>query len=98
MSACRTSDVTPRRVSRYIAARLIRGPSNPRSGGPTCSLGANPAVDPREAQALLAPARQLTPPADERERFAATTTLDPCACAVRARRRLIGLRRGVNRP
>ena len=29
--------------------------------------GANPAVDPREAQALLAPARQLTPPAAERE-------------------------------
>src|SRR5258708_10213066 len=30
--------------------------------------GASPVVDPREAQALSAPARQLTPQADERER------------------------------
>src|SRR5258708_34149997 len=29
--------------------------------------GASPVVNPREAQALSAPARQLTPPADERE-------------------------------
>jgi len=31
-------------------------------------FGANPAVNPQEAQALLAPARQLTPQADEREK------------------------------
>src|SRR5947209_19834642 len=31
--------------------------------------GASPAVDPREAQALSAPARQLTPQADERGVF-----------------------------
>ncbi len=37
----------------------IRGAGDP-------VFGANPAVKPREAQALLAPARQLTPQADER--------------------------------
>jgi cell wall-associated NlpC family hydrolase len=54
-------------------------------------------VDPREAQALLAPARQLTPPAYERERFAATTIPDPCLGAVRACRRVLCLGCGRNR-
>jgi cell wall-associated NlpC family hydrolase len=61
---------TTRRRNLYIAAT-----PNPRAlksaerGTQIDPLGANSAVNPREAQALLALARQLTPPADERERI-----------------------------
>ena len=78
------------RTIRYIAARLIRGRQIRGAGDPRVP-GANPAVNPREAQALLAPARQLTPQADERERLAGRDS-DPRPCAIRARRRVLGLR------
>src|SRR5205807_8504202 len=52
--------------SLYIAATPNPRATDPRSGG-TEFPGASPVVDPREAQALSAPARQLTPQADERE-------------------------------
>ncbi len=49
----------------------IHGAGDPRFPG------ANLAVNPREAQALLAPARQLTPPADERELLRVTHLIAP---------------------
>src|SRR5205823_4402487 len=53
-------------TSYILPPRRIRGPRHPRSGGPKF-VGASSAVNPRKAQALLAPARQLTPQAHERE-------------------------------
>ena len=72
--ACRTSRKTgARRERRTFRVRswYIAATPNPRASKSaergTQVPGANPVVNPREAQALLAPARQLTPQADERE-------------------------------
>ncbi len=56
----------PWRKRIYCRARRIRGSRKTAERG-TQIPGANFAVNPRKAQALLAPARQLTPQADERE-------------------------------
>ena len=57
--------------------------------------GLGPLCSPREAQALLAPARQLTPPADERDQSALPPLSRSAACGLRVRRRCAGRDRAL---
>jgi hypothetical protein len=66
----------------YIARRLIRGYKIRGAGDPV--PGANLAVNPREAQALSAPARQLTPQACERDQTVRLANLIVSGCAAAA--------------
>ena len=82
---CRAAGCTDRCTGRPLAARiailpprLIRGPEQPWSGGPKSPLGLILPTVRQEAQALLALARQLTPPADEREIVRYLRFLVPC--------------------
>ena len=71
----------PRCDTMYIAATPNPRTTKSAERG-TQVPGANPAVNPREAQALLAPARQLTPQADEREHLRVRHLIapEPCRC------------------
>src|SRR5437660_8152007 len=82
----------PTSVICILPPRQIRGPEKSAERGNQVP-GASPVVNPREAQALSAPARQLTPQAHERER-AGTTSDSPDPRAGGAGRQLERVRRG----
>jgi hypothetical protein len=66
----------------YIAATPNPRATEIRGAGDPHPLGANPVVNPWEAQALLAPARQLTPQADEREDLRVAHLILPSVAAL----------------